>query len=137
MNGPALSAAGRKVAVAWFTAPKDEGHAFVAFSQDGGRHFGAPIRVDDAGSLGRVDVELLPDGSAVAAWMELANDQAAFKFRRIEQNGQRSAAVTVADMGANRNSGYPRMVLRGGELVFAWTGTDDSLRVQTATARIQ
>ena len=78
-----------------------------------------------------------PDGSAVAAWMELANDQAAFKFRRIEQNGQRSAAVTVADMGANRNSGHPRMVLRGGELVFAWTGTDDSLRVQTATARIQ
>ena len=137
VNGPALSAAGRTVAIAWFTAPNDEGRALLAFSDDGGQHFGEPIRVDDAGSLGRVDVELLPDGSAVAAWMELANDQAAFKFRRIEQNGQRSAAVTVADMGANRNSGHPRMVLRGGELVFAWTGTDDSLRVQTATARIQ
>ena len=77
----------------------------------------------------------LPDWGALQRWW--ANDQAAFKFRRIEQNGQRSAAVTVADMGANRNSGHPRMVLRGGELVFAWTGTDDSLRVQTATARIQ
>jgi hypothetical protein len=109
----------------------------LAFSGDGGQHFGDPIRVDDAGSLGRVDVELLPDGSAVVAWMELAGDQAAFKFRRIEQNGQRSAAVTVADMGANRNSGHPRMALRGNELVFAWTGTDDSLRVQTATGRIQ
>jgi hypothetical protein len=39
-------------------------------------------------------------------------------------------------MGANRNSGYPRMARHGGELVFAWTGTDDSLSVQTATARV-
>ena len=137
VNGPALSAAGRTVAIAWFTAPNDEGRALLAFSDDGGQHFGEPIRVDDAGSLGRVDVELLPDGSAVAAWMELANEQAAFKFRRIERNGQRSAAVTVADMGANRNSGHPRMALRGNELVFAWTGTDDSLRVQTAIGRIR
>src|SRR6185436_15671127 len=65
VNGPALSAAGRTVAIAWFTAPNDEGRALLAFSDDGGQHFGEPIRVDDAGSLGRVDVELLPDGSAV------------------------------------------------------------------------
>ena len=42
--------------------------------------------------------------------------------------------MTVTDIGANRNSGYPRMARRGAELVFAWTGTDDSLRVKTAAA---
>jgi hypothetical protein len=137
VNGPSLSAAGRQVAIAWFTAPKDEGQARLAFSEDGGQHFGDPIRVDDAGSLGRVDVELLLDGSAVVSWIELADGKAAFKFRRIDRSGQRSAAVTVADMGANRNSGYPRMARKGNELLFAWTGTDDSLRVQTAVARMQ
>jgi hypothetical protein len=40
----------------------------------------------------------------------------------------------VTDIGANRNSGYPRMARRGNELLFAWTGTDDSLRVKTALA---
>ena len=136
VNGPALSAAGRDVAIAWFTVQQDRGQALVAFSQDAGQTFGAPIRVDDAGSLGRVDVELMLDGSAAVSWIELAGQQAAFKVRRVEPTGQRSAAVTVTDIGANRNSGYPRMARRGAELVFAWTGTDDSLRVQTAAARL-
>jgi hypothetical protein len=133
VNGPAISAGGRNVSVAWFTAPLDEGHAFVAFSQDAGRTFGAPIRVDEAGSLGRVDVEQMPDGSAVVGWIELADRTAAFKVRRVERNGQRSAAVTITDLGTNRNSGYPRMARRGQELIFAWAGTE-SLRVQTAVA---
>jgi len=136
VNGPALAAAGRDVAVAWFTVQQDLGQAFVAFSNDSGRTFGTPIRVDDAGSLGRVDVELLLDGSAVVSWIELAGREAAFKVRRVERTGQRSAAVTVTAIGANRNSGYPRMARRGPELVFAWTGTDDSLQVQTAVARL-
>ncbi len=133
INGPALSATGRDVAVAWFTAPHDEGHAFVAFSMDAGRTFSAPVRVDDAGSLGRVDVEQMPDGSAVVGWIELADRSAAFKVRRVERNGERSAAVTVTDLGDRRNSGYPRIARRGQELIFAWAGTE-SLRVQTAVA---
>ncbi len=136
INGPALSASGRDVAVAWFTAPHDDGHAFVAFSHDAGRTFGAPIRVDDVGSLGRVDVELIDDGSAVVGWIELATKNAAFKVRRIDRNGQRSAAVTVTDMHEHRNSGYSRISRRGQELIVAWTGTGDRLRVETAVARL-
>jgi hypothetical protein len=136
VNGPALSASGRDVAVAWFTAPDDQGHAFVAFSQDAGKTFGAPVRVDEAGALGRVDVELLPDGSAVVSWIELADKRATFSIRRVERSGQRSAAITVTPLGANRSSGYPRMAREVDELLFAWTGSDDSLRVQTASAKL-
>jgi hypothetical protein len=136
VNGPAASALRRDVAIAWFTVEQELGHAFVAFSTDAGRSFGAPIRVDEAGSLGRVDVEQLEDGSAVVAWIELANQKATFSVRHVERSGRRSAPVAITAMGANRNSGYPRMARRGQELVFAWTGTDDSLRVQTAAARL-
>ena len=136
VNGPAISASGRLVSVAWFTAPKDDGHAFVAFSQDAGRTFSRPVQVDEAGSLGRVAVEQLPDGSAVAGWIELAGKSTAFKVRRIERGGQRSPAVTVTDLGERRNSGYPRLARHGQELVFAWTGTGDRLRVETAVARL-
>ena len=136
VNGPAISAHARTVAVAWFTAPNDQGHAFVAFSQDAGRTFSAPIQIDDAGSLGRVDVEQLEDGSAVVGWIELAGRSTAFKVRRVERNGQRSAAVTVTDLGQRRNSGYPRLARRGPELVAAWTGSGERLRVETAVARL-
>jgi hypothetical protein len=135
VNGPALSARLREVAVAWFTAPGDEGHAFVAFSHDSGRTFGAPIRVDEAASLGRVDVEQLADGSAIVGWLELNGRSAAFKLRRVQPGGERSAAVTVVDLGASRNSGYPRMARAGQELIVAWAGAD-SLKVETAVARL-
>jgi hypothetical protein len=136
VNGPAISASGRNVAVAWFTAPNDEGHAYVAFSQDAGRTFSAPVRADEHGSIGRVDVEQLSDGAAIVGWIEFGGGPTAYKVRRIERDGQRSAAVTVTDLGASRNSGSPRMARRGQELIFAWTGSGEHLRVETALVRL-
>jgi hypothetical protein len=136
VNGPMLSARGRDVAIAWFTLKEEQGRAFVAFSSDAGRTFGKPIRIDDAASLGRVDVELMPDGSAVATWIEFANQRAQFRMRRIERSGATSPAVTVAGLEGTRASGYPRVARSGNELVFAWTeSADGRLQVKTATTR--
>lgn len=136
VNGPALSAAGRNVAIAWFTVKDEEGRALAAFSQDAGRTYGSPIRLDDGGSLGRVDVELLPDGSALATWIEFADQRAQFRARTIQPSGARSPAVTIAGIDRNRASGYPRVARHGDELVFAWTeSADGGLSVHTASAR--
>jgi hypothetical protein len=137
VNGPMLSARGRDVALAWFTARGDEPRAFVAFSSDAGRTFGSPIRVDDAGSLGRVDVELMADGSAVASWIEFADNRAQFRVRRVDSSGARARAVTIAGLAGGRASGYPRIGRHGDELVFAWTETENGRsRVQTAVTRL-
>lgn len=138
VNGPALSANGRRVAMTWFTVKQEQGHAYLAFSGDAGATFGKPIRVDDGGSLGRVDVQLLPDGAALATWIEFADQRAQFRARRIEPNGTRSAPVTVAGLAGNRASGYPRAAIANGEVVFAWTESADGggLRVRTAAARL-
>ncbi len=139
VNGPALSASGRHVAASWFTVKADQGQAYLAFSADAGQTYGAPIRVDDGGSLGRVDVALVPDGSAaVATWIEFADQRSQFRARRIDRNGSRSAPVTLAGLAAGRASGYPRMALNGRELVFAWTesGAGGTMQVKTATAAL-
>jgi hypothetical protein len=135
INGPALSARGNQVAATWFAAPNDNGRAFVAFSQDGGKTWGNAIRLDDEASLGRVDIELLDDGSAIASWMEFAGERSRFKVRRISPSGQRSAAVDVP--GAVRASGYPRMTRSGDELILAWTETEGGNQVKAAAGRIQ
>ena len=136
VNGPALSARDKAVAVAWFNGKDDKPRSFGAFSSDSGRTFSTPIRVDDAASLGRVDIELLPDGSAVAAYMEFAEQRAQFRVRRIRPDGSKSDPVTVSGMAGNRGSGYPRMVLSGEELIFAWTDRDTKSQVRTASARV-
>jgi hypothetical protein len=137
VNGPMLSARGRTAAVAWFTGKNEQGRAYVAFSSDAGRTFGAPVRLDDAGALGRVDVELLPDGSALASWIEFTDARAQFRVRRVHPDGRRTPSVTVAGLEGNRASGYPRLAVRGSEATFAWTEASEAgSQVRTARASL-
>ena len=136
VNGPALSANGRDVAIAWFTAVGNEGHVYAAFSSDAGATFGAPVRIDDVGAVGRVDVELLADGSAAVTWIEFAEQRSSFRIRRAERGGARSASMAVSAIAAGRSSGYPRMARRGNELLFAWVETGEKPRVRTAVAQL-
>lgn len=144
VNGPMLAARGRDVVLAWFTGKENQNRSFVAFSRDAGRTFGVPIRVDDEGTLGRVDAELLDDGSALISWIESANRVTQFRVRRIEPSGTRSSSVAVATVSNDRTSGYPRITRSGNQLVMAWvenqpggrSGDVSRLQVKTAVARL-
>ena len=137
VNGPTLSARGRDVVIAWFTGQADQPRTFVAFSNDAGRTFGSPIRLDDAGAVGRVDIELMPDGAAVASWIESVDQRAQFRVRRVEPSGAKSPAIMVSGLAGSRSSGYPRIAATANEIVFAWTDTSGTTpRVQTAVARL-
>ena len=136
VNGPALSANGRDVAIAWFTAVGDEGHVYAAFSSNAGETFGQPVRIDDVGAVGRVDVELLADGSAAVSWIEFANQRSEFRIRRVERTGSRSASLAVSGIASGRSSGYPRLARRGNELLFAWVASGEKPQVRTAVAQL-
>src|SRR5205814_669732 len=108
VNGPAVDASQGKVAVAWFTAAAGDGQSFVAFSDDDGRTFSAPVRVDDGHARGHVNVALLPDGSAAVSWTAAGKGASDFKVRRIDPSGRRSAAVRIAQVATTE---YPRLAL--------------------------
>jgi len=134
INGPAIAASGKDVVVAWFTAPKDVERSYVAFSRDGGRTFGKATRVEDEGTLGRMQVALTPDGAAMVGWIEFANEKSTFKVRRIDASGARGPSVAVAAVSGTR---FPRMVVAKNEAVLAWTESEkDSSRVKTARLRL-
>lgn len=135
VNGPALSARGTALAAAWFNSKGDDGHAFGAFSRDAGRTWSAPIQLDEQQSVGRVDIEMLDDGSAAASWVEFADSRMRFMVRRIGADGSRSAPVVIAGADAGRVTGYPRLVRRGDELIFTWAeGTDEVGRTEVKAA---
>jgi hypothetical protein len=137
VNGPAVAARGKNVVVAWFSALDDNGKAYAAFSQDSGRTWGAPIRLDDSTALGHVDIELLDDGSAVATWVEFANERSQFRARKVQSSGERSKPIVIAGEGDARVSGYPHVSKRGSDLVFAWTESSGpgAQQVKTAVAK--
>jgi hypothetical protein len=132
VNGPAIAAEGQRAAVAWFTSAGNVPRVKLAFSNDAGATFGAPIVVDDGNPAGRVDVLLLADGGAMVCWLEKMSDGGAVRVRRVsplQAGGKLGPAVTVAPSGTARSNGFPQMVRAGQSLVFAWTGA----RVLTAT----
>lgn len=122
VNGPAIAAKDERVALAWFTSANDSARVKIAFSSDAGATFGAPVRIDDGQPAGRVDVALLRDGSALVSWIErTGGDTAAVRVRHVSADGKPASAITIAASSAARASGFPRMVLRGDDAIFAWT----------------
>lgn len=132
VNGPAIAASGRKVAVAWFTAADEKARVNVAFSSDSGETFGAPVGVDGGRPLGRVDVVFLADGVALVSWLEQAANGTELRVQRISPSGRVGDALRVADSSSARSSGFPRMVGSGAEVILAWRDGAEPPRVRTA-----
>jgi hypothetical protein len=137
VNGPAIAAAGTKVAVAWFSAANEKPVVKTAFSTDSGATFGVPMVVDDGRPLGRVDVVLLDDGAALVSWLDQGEQDARLRVRRIPQNGALGEPLTVAESSGARSSGFPRLVKAGAEVVAAWRDAADPPKVRTAAIGIQ
>lgn len=136
VNGPSVAADGRRVAVAWFTGANDAPHVNIAFSEDAGATFAGPIQVDDGEATGRVDVVLLPDGSALVCWMSGSAEGGAIKVRRIRGDSALGEVAVIAKTDISRSSGFPRMARLGDEVHFAWTEFGKPSRVRTATANV-
>lgn len=127
VNGPAVAARGERVAVAWFTAANDVPLVKVAFSEDGGRTFGAPVGVDGGAPAGRVDLLMLEGGTVLVSWIErTGGDAAEIRLRSVEPDGRASESATLTGSSGERSSGFPRMIeAPDGALILAWTDVTD------------
>ena len=136
VNGPAIAAAGGNVAVAWFTAAGERPLVKVAFSADSGATFAEPFVVDDSRPLGRVDVVLLDDGSALVGWLRQVGGSAWLQVRRVARGGMADEPLTVAESSGARSTGFPRMARSRDEVAIAWRDAADPPRVRTAVLSI-
>ena len=117
VNGPRASAEGNNLAIAWFSSPDKKAQVNIIFSDDGGASFSKPIRIDEDNAIGRVDVVMLNDKSAMVSWME----GAVIKAARVNKNGTKDSSIVIASSSESRSSGFPQMTKSGNNLIFAWT----------------
>lgn len=121
VNGPRVSAIGNTLTTAWFTIASDTAQVNVIFSNNGGETFGKAIRVDEGSPIGRVDIELLDEQTAVVSWMEGTE----IKATKVRSDGTKEQAVTIATSSESRSSGFPQMTKSGNKLIFAWTDSKE------------
>ncbi len=110
VNGPSVAAEGRRVAVAWFTAPGGQARVQMAFSADSGATFGAPIVVDGERPLGRVSLVLTGGDEAMISWMT-ANGTV--RLRRVTAAGRLGAPLDLVTLPPAKQSGFPRLATVG------------------------
>ena len=135
VNGPAIDARDDQVVVAWFTAHPGN-RIQVAFSTDSAQAFGDAIDVGAENPIGRVDVSLLKDGDAVVSWLEKGVGE--LLIRRVSPEHGLGEIQRITKMASHRDAGFPQMIAREEELVFAWTDTSgDQSRVRSLIVRIE
>jgi len=137
VNGPAMDASGDQVVAAWFTAASDTARVFVAFSNDGGRVFSKPIRIDGGDPIGRVGTTLMPDGSALVSWLESERGKAAIKVRKVTASGRLGSPMIVAASSSARASGFPQIVRTEDDVWFAWTEPGAQPQIKLARVALQ
>ena len=122
VNGPRADAIGNHLAIAWFSKPDTIGQVNLIFSEDGGATFKTPIRIDEGKAIGRVDVVMLDEKTAMVSWME----GTVIKAVKVSTDGTKEPSIIIASSSDARSSGFPQMTRLGNKLFFAWT--DDKER---------
>ncbi|MGI8581160.1 MAG: sialidase family protein [Chitinophagaceae bacterium] len=117
VNGPRSAAEGNNLAIAWFSSPGKKAQVNIIFSNDGGASFYKPIRIAEENAIGRVDVVMLDDKSAMVSWME----GAVIKAARVNKDGTKDSSIIIASSSEARSSGFPQMTKSGNNLIFAWS----------------
>lgn len=135
VNGPAVAAVGKKVAVAWYTYAQSQPRVRVAFSADSGAHFGPAVDVDTGHGavtpIGRVDVTIDEQGHALVSWMTSNREEGEVLIRRVSPEGKLGPAFIIARIG--RQAGVPRQERDGADAVLAWTDSTGVRLARVAT----
>lgn len=138
VNGPSIAAYKDNAVVAWFTAVNNIPKVQLAFSKDKGKTFGAPIQVNENKTMGRVDVVMTSENTAILSWLENLGDETLIRAMRVSENGAKAFPVTISKTSFERAGGFPQLELVGDSLYAAWTNVDGNKNsIKTASISIK
>ena len=93
----------------------------MSFSNDLGKTFSDPIRVDGGKPQGRVDLEWVNNETLMVNWLEAKDEMSSIVYRKIKNDGKLSDLSVVATLEGGRGIGYPQMELLHNQILFVWT----------------
>ena len=138
VNGPAVAAEGRRIAVAWFAGENDVPTVRVAHSDDAGQTFSAATELASGKNFGRVGVALLDDNDIAVSWLRKTSDyNGELLLARVKESGEIGPLLVISQDEAVRGYSFPQLARRGHELILAWSIEEDDIpHVRAATVPI-
>jgi len=135
VNGPAVAARGRHVAVVWFSAKNEAPEVKLALSRDSGATFSEPVMISKDMPIGRVGAAYLDSGNIALSWMDTRGESARLMVALYDAEGRFLDSTQVADTSASPQSGFPVIASSGDEVYVAWTDVSGDPEVRVARIR--
>ena len=126
VNGPAISSIDKLVAVAWFTGAKGVSAVKIAFSDDDGKSFATPFIIENKDPIGRVDLEMLPDGDALVSWVEWIDGNEIINICRANQEHGCKAQEQLVFNASNASLNFPQLERVNEDIYLVWTQPDEN-----------
>ncbi len=134
VNGPSADAINNMLVVAWYTGASEMPSVKLVFSKNSGVSFDHPISIDEALTIGRVDVAMIDTENALVIWVTSQDSRTVIKAVKVNVSGEKGEEVVVSELNPSRASGFPQLEIVDDKALFAWTTiTEDQTRVRTAT----
>ena len=127
VNGPKVAVNSKDLAIAWFTVSNDNPLVNVSFSKNNGNSFGAPVKVNDHDSIGRVDVSFLNDEEVIVSYMEVDDIGTYLRIKKVSFDGKISEPITISKIDGGRNTGVPQLEIIDSEIFIVWTISLDGM----------
>jgi len=122
VNGPALAAAGERIAVAWYTGADGRSSVRLAGSTDGACSFGEPREVSLGNPIGRAEVEILADGTLLVVWCEFRPDAgASWMGRSYDDELRAGEPFRIGSATGGRDAGHAAVGRLGDGVLVVWT----------------
>jgi hypothetical protein len=124
VNGPNISAWKNHVGVVWYSAANDRPEVKVAFSENNGKNFAPPIKIDLGKTIGRVGIAMINQETAFVTWME----EGKILGRKVTSQGRLGNPIVIAQSSEKRSSGFPQLSYDGENIWLAWTEDSEDWR---------
>jgi|TARA_B100000959_G_scaffold162649_1_gene170389 hypothetical protein len=134
VNGPAISTFNNTSAVVWYTFSNNNNQLKVAFSNDISNGFDTPIIVNTNDPIGRVDIELLDQNTALISYIDIIDGGAYIKLQMITSDRNQNKLLVIDESSENRSSGFPVITLdkEKNKTIIAWTENKEKFKIKTA-----
>ena len=127
VNGPSIVADGKQVAVAWFSAARDNPVVRVATSIDSGATFGVPTEIASGRINGYVGLAMIDPDTVAVSWVgKNADGSSSVLLRRLSGDGRLGPTLNLGQTRQLRV--FPQLAYVDGHLYAVWTDDGDDGR---------
>ena len=86
------------------------------------------INNEESKPLGRIDLEMLKNGSVIVSWIGTDKGVGKILLRKIDPNGNKSEIINPSNISTKRISGFPQIENINNDIILSFTKEEKAIK---------